>query len=83
MGNSTETIRLRHRAAEAARDYLARKISWDEFMREFEEIEDIPIAVLVDLIEHEPKRGDFLGLSEKEWEHYQSQLILAIEALTE
>lgn len=83
MGDSTETMRLRHRAADAARDYLAQKISLDEFMREFEEIEDTPIAILVDLIEHEPKRGGFLGLSEKEWELYQSQLNQTIEALNE
>jgi len=52
-------------------------------MKEFDEIEDTPIAVLVDLIEHEPKRSGFLGLSEKKWEHYQSQLKQAIEALNE
>ena len=83
MGDSAAIIRLRHRAAGAARDYLAQKMSWDEFMREFGEIEDTSIAVLVDLIEHEPKRDGILGLSERELKRYESQLEAAIEALNE
>lgn len=39
------------------------------------------IDKLIDLIEHEPKRGGFMGLNEKEWQKYQSSIQDAIAEL--
>jgi len=71
----------RQRAAEGARAYLSGKLSWEQFMDLFAESKDELISDLVDLIEHEPKRGGFLGVNEKQWAQYQSQLSAAIAAL--
>ena len=71
----------RQRAAESARAYLSRKLSWEQFIDLYAESEDELIAALVDLMEHEPKRGGFLGVNEKQWAQYQSQLSTAIAAL--
>lgn len=72
---------LRQDAAEAGRAYLSNNLSWDEFMQRFAGSEDDLVSDLVDLIEHEPKRGGFLGVNEKQWADYQSQLSSAIAAL--
>jgi len=48
-------------------------------MHEFGGCEDPVIAELVDLIEHEPKRGGFLGVSESEWAEYRSSIERAIQ----
>ncbi len=50
-------------------------------MDAFGDSEDELVGELVDLIEHELKRGGFLGLNEKEWAQYQSRLTSAIAAL--
>jgi hypothetical protein len=36
--------------------------------------DDELIDDLVDLIEHEPKLGGFMGISEKEWYEYQQSI---------
>ena len=76
-----ELILQRQSAVEHARAYLSGKQSWEQFIDLFADNEDELIAVLVDLIEHEPKRGGFLGVNEKQWAQYQSQLSSAIAAL--
>lgn len=73
---------FRQRAVQKAEDYLAKKISWEQFMDEFGDADDEAVADLVDLIEHEPKRGGLPGVSEQEWKQYQSQLRQALEALS-
>lgn len=50
-------------------------------MDEFGQTDDKKIEVLVDLIEHEPKRGGFMGVNENEWAEYQAQVAEAIDAL--
>ena len=72
---------LRREAAEAGRSYLSKNLSWEEFIGRFAESEDDLVSDLVDLIEHEPKRGGFLGVNEERWAEYQAQLTAAIAAL--
>jgi hypothetical protein len=72
---------LRRAAAEAGRAYLANSLSWDQFMHRFSDCDDDLVGELVTLIEHEPKRGGFLGVNEKHWAQYQSQLASALTAL--
>ena len=43
--------------------------------------DDELIDELVDLIEHEPKRGGFMGVTEKEWYEYQQSIQDAIAVL--
>jgi hypothetical protein len=76
-----ELILPRQRAAEDARAYLYGELSWEQFIELFANNEDELIGDLVDLIEHEPKRGGLLGVNEKQWAQYQSQLSSAIAAL--
>ena len=71
----------RHAAAEAGRAYLAGSLSWGELMRRFADSEDELVSDLVDLVEHEPKRGGFLGVNDQRWAQYQSQMRSAIAAL--
>lgn len=78
----TEELQVyRQRAAEAARAYQAGTLLWDEFMNRFADSEDDLVGEFVTLIEHEPKRGGFLGVNEKRWSEYQLQLTSAIAAL--
>ena len=72
---------LRGAAAEAGRAYLANTLSWEQFMQRFSDCGDDLVGELVTLIEHEPKRGGFLGVSEKHWTQYQSQVASALAAL--
>lgn len=74
-------ISLRRKAAEAGRAYLSKNLSWEEFMDQFADSNDDLISDLVDLIEHEPKRGGFLGVNETQWVEYQTQVKAAIAAL--
>lgn len=60
---------------------MADELSWDNFINEFSEPEDELIADLVDLIEHEPKRGGFMGVNEARWLAYQNRVTNAIAAL--
>lgn len=75
-----DNVKLRRAAAEAGKAYLTETLSWEQFMDAFGESEDELVSELVDLIEHEPKRGGFLGLSGERWAEYQSQLTAAITA---
>jgi hypothetical protein len=72
---------LRREAAAAGRAVMANTLSYDEFMQRFADYDDELISDLVDLIEHEPKRGGFLGVAEKHWSQYQSQIASALAAL--
>ncbi len=72
---------VRRAAAEAGRAYLSNNLSWQQFMQRFSDCDDDLVGELVTLIEHEPKRGGFLGVSEKGWAHYQSQVASALAAL--
>lgn len=77
-----EEVKLqRRRAADAARAYQEKKLSWEQFMEEFGAIEDALIGEFVDLIEHEPKRGGFMGASEKAWGEYQAEVAVIIAKL--
>jgi len=71
----------RQRAADAARAYLLKEIAWQAFIDEFDESKDPLIMELVDLVEHEPKRGGILGASEEEWEQYQASIKYMITEL--
>jgi hypothetical protein len=39
------------------------------------------IDELVDMIEHEPKRGGFMGVSEAEWKRYEDRINTLIKVL--
>jgi hypothetical protein len=72
---------LRREAAAAGCAVMANTLSYDEFMQRFADYDDELISDLVDLIEHETKRGGFLGVGEKHWAQYQSQIASAVAAL--
>lgn len=68
----TTSSDLRRSAANDARRYVGGEVSWDEFMDHHGEVrDDDDVAALVDLIEHKPQRGGFLGVSEPAWRAYQ------------
>jgi hypothetical protein len=69
--------------ATKAKEYKAGNITWDQFILECGEtdVEDPLIDELVDMIEHQPKRGEFMGASEKEWKMYEDRINNLIEKL--
>jgi|GEM_PF-3040974 len=81
MMSEPHTSERRRHAAASARAYLEERISWDAFMEEFADSADETIQELVDLIEHEPKVGGFLGANAVEWAQYQSTIAEVIAIL--
>lgn len=74
---------LRARAAAAARALAEGRIAFEEFEREFGEVDDPRIAELVELIEREPEVGGFFGVSRPVYRAYRARverLIAALEA---
>jgi hypothetical protein len=61
--------------------YLRGELSWERFIDDFGEPKDDLVGDLVDLIEHEPKKGWFLGLNDKDWATYQAKVNETIHAL--
>jgi hypothetical protein len=58
-----------------AERYLAGQLSFADFMDAAPEgFEDEEVAELVDLIEHEPKRGGFLGVSLDEHDRHMARI---------
>jgi len=64
----TDILQIRRKVAIAAQSYKNGTLSWQECMDECSglEVNDELIEELVDLIEHEPKRGGFFGISENQ-----------------
>lgn len=81
MTSDSHTGNHRLSAAAAARAYLEKRISWGTFIEEFAGSRDETVQELVDLIEHEPKIGGFLGANAVEWGQYQSAVAEAIALL--
>ena len=83
MNNSIKEIK--HRAASIASSYIKGHIEWQTFMDEMADLSDKDSLIdkLIDLIEHEPKRGGFMGVSEKKWENYQTAIHEIIKELEE
>jgi hypothetical protein len=55
--------------------YLAGRISFADFIQAApEDPEDGEVAELIDLIEHEPKRGGFLGASPEEHDRHMVRI---------
>lgn len=71
------------RVIDAATAYRAKRITWQEFMRDFGSSKDGMVWDLVDLIEHEPARDGWRGVGEKAWREYEGQLDRAIKALVD
>ena len=71
----------RSNAASAGRAYVAGTMTWRAFIDEFGEKPDPLIAELVDLVEHEPKQGGFLGANARNWAVYCQQREAAIARL--
>ena len=69
------------RAAAMARQLKAGLVSWWDFAESFNESRDELVEELYSLLEHEPKRGGFLGVSERKWAQYQADIENAIRAL--
>ena len=58
-----------------AEEYLAGRVSFADFMHAApEDPEDEEVAELIDLIEHEPKRGGFLGVSAGEHDRHMARI---------
>lgn len=77
----SEQIERRLKAATAGRKYLTEELSWHAFIDEFSESDDELIENLVGLIEHEPKRGGFMGVNESKWLEYRNEVTNAIAVL--
>jgi len=79
--NASALLQLRARAAERVPAMQAGQITWDDFVDEFGDLKDPPIAKLVDLVEHEPQRGGMLGVRESHYQEYLDRVREAIEEL--
>ncbi len=58
-------IELRHRAAARVLAFNRRELNLSVLMHEFSACSDRDVNDLLDLVEHEPPRGGFLGASEQ------------------
>ncbi len=72
----------RVKIAKAARDLYIKTISFEQFLELVpEQDNDELIDELVDLIEHEPQKGGFLGASEDEHSNFLKQIFEVIDKL--
>jgi hypothetical protein len=78
---SGQGYELRKRVAGLARDLYAGKLTWEQFMDQVPETEDDDVAELVDLIEHEPKKGGLLGVNAKAHQDYLTTVFALISKL--
>ena len=79
-------LEIRRRVAVKALAYKNGEISWDAFMGEFGELTgsdetDDLVDELVTEIEHEPQRGGFWGLNERQWKEYEQHIYRLIDEL--
>ena len=73
---------LRIKIAALARKFYAKEITFSDFLAETpEQDQDDLIDELVDLIEHEPKRGGIFGINDKEHKQYINKIFQLIERL--
>jgi len=72
---------LRIRAAEAGERYVEGTLSYSEFRAAFDSDDDPLIDELTSLVEHQPQRGGFFGINQREYESYQLKIRRAILAL--
>lgn len=81
MNKSLKSLQIE--VATKAKEYKAGNMTWNQFILECgdTEVEDPLIDELVDMIEHEPKRGGFMGASEKEWKRYEDRISYLIDEL--
>jgi len=74
----------RHQVAEWAEQYLAGSLSFQRFMELVpEESGDSLVTKLVDLVEHEPKRGGILGATPEQYDGHMRKVRELIAALRE
>jgi hypothetical protein len=71
----------RKSAAQLAKRFYEKEISFEEFTNLYPETNDEKIEDLFDLIEHEPKSGGFLGVSEIEYQNYMNKIYRLIDEL--
>ncbi len=65
----------RRQVAEWAERYLAGNLSFQRFLELVpEESEDSLVTELVDLVEHEPKRGGILGATPEQYDRHMRKL---------
>jgi hypothetical protein len=67
-------LEIRRRAAERAQEVLDGNLTVEAFRDEFADVDDRAIAELLDLVEHEPVRGRFLGGGDETWRNYQNAI---------
>lgn len=69
-------------AAQLARRFYSSEIDFDQFCMDYPEYDkDKDISELYDLIEHEPKKGGFFGISSDQHESYIQKIFRLIEKL--
>ena len=71
----------RKRAAGMARELRRGTVAFAAFVTEFGDSPDELISDLVDLLEHEPRRGGLLGVSETTYDKYEAKIERAIQVL--
>lgn len=65
---------LRVRAAAAARALVEGRIDFDEFEREFGDVDDPKIAELVSVIASEPEMEGFFGVGRSAYERFRATI---------
>jgi hypothetical protein len=68
-------------AAKLAKQYYTGTLTYIEFIKKFPDSDDFDINELLDLIEHEPKKGGILGVSELEHFNYIRRIDNLIDKL--
>ena len=70
-------LEIRRRVAVLAAAFYDGQLTYSEFLSQLPEdelSEDHPVSELLDLIEHEPARGRFLGLAPREHDSYVADI---------
>ena len=75
------TLDARRAAAELAQAFYRGDVTFQELSKRYPQSDDPDVEELMDLIEHEPKRGGLLGAPEAEYREHMSRITHLIERL--
>jgi len=73
---------FRRTVASLAKAFYEQRLTFEQFLKQFPVTNDEEVTELLDLIEHEPKKGGFFGVSEESYREHMEKIYRLIDRLS-